>query len=356
MTIEEVWYGRSAGAAAARAALAPLSLLYGAALRLRGAAWDLGLQEPRSAPAPVISVGGLRVGGAGKTPFVLWLAAALKKRGLRPCVVTRGYGGRGEGGPPRLLTAAMVDETVVADVGDEAALLALRSGCPVAVGSDRAAACALAWSELAAAGDPPSVFLLDDGFQHRALARAVDVVMVDGREAGEWLLPAGPLREGAGALARAGVVVVLGPGGALPSQRAGQLVVRAEARPECLVAAVGDDAGEDLARLSGLRVVAVAAVARPERFLADLEGLGARVVARVLRRDHHRYDDADRREIEAASARADLVVTTEKDLVKLAGGAGPAPRRRALRLRLRVDDEDALLDRVCAPATAPPSI
>lgn len=349
--IEDVWYGGSPAGVAARTALGPASALFAAAAGIRAAAYRHGLWRVAVAPLPVVSVGALRVGGAGKTPFVLWLAGRFVERGLRPCLVTRGYGGRGSG-QPRLLRAADIDAAAVDEVGDEAALLALRSGLPVVVGRHRGAACAFAHRELAGSA-APDLFLLDDGFQHLALARALDIVLVDGREPHERLLPAGPLREGATALRRAAVVVAMGHGAALPPLGAGQLGVRAEARASTLVASASDATGEDAARLSGLRVAAVAAIARPERFLADLQRLGARVVATVIRRDHHRYDGNDLREIAAAAANADLVVTTEKDLVKLAAARDLAPRLRALRVDVTVPDAEALLGRVAVAVTPP---
>lgn len=339
--LEALWYSDSPGARAARAALAPLAAVHGAAVTLRSSLYDHGFFKTSRAPAPVVSVGSLRVGGAGKTPFVLWLASRLVARGLRPCIVTRGYGGRGDGGAARLVTSDLaVDPRVVEEAGDEACLLALRSGLAVAVGRDRLAACELAWRE----AGPIDLFLLDDGFQHRRLARDLDVVLVSGREDEEALLPAGPLREGPGALRRAGIVVRTGEGGLRPAA-----CVNARTKPEMLVASVGDDHGEDLSRLAGLRVVAVAAIARPGRFLADLEAGGAEVVARVLRRDHHFFDADDRRQIDQAAAGADLVVTTEKDLVKLAGSRSH-PDWRALRIAVEVDDEERLLGLVDACA------
>jgi len=347
--IEDVWYGEGPGSGLARAALLPAAALVGAAVRVRGLLYDHGLLAAVAAPAPVVSIGALRVGGSGKTPFVLWLAAKLNARGLVPCIVTRGYGGSGNSSAPVLLDAsAAMEAGVAARLGDEAVLLALRSQCPVVVGGDRLLACRAAFAGLSGQGRAPDLFLLDDGFQHRALARGLDVVLVSGDEHGERLMPAGPLRESVSALARAGAVVEMGraAGGAASGPRAfSGLTARASARPCALVSAVTDKDGEDLAMLKGRRVVAVAAVARPQRFLRDLEGLGARVVASVLRRDHHRYDDADLREIAAAAAGADLVVTTEKDLVKLAHPGGK-DGLRALRIEIRLeaaDEESRLL-------------
>ena len=370
LSAEALWFSRSAAAAAARGALAPLSALFAAGVCLRGALYDHGLLGRFHAPAPVLSVGGLSVGGSGKTPFVIWFARRLRGLGHRPCIVTRGYGGDGRTTTPFLLDAVLArDPRAVDRAGDEAVLLALRSGGPVAVGADRLRACELAASRLAGTADAPDVFLLDDGFQHRRLARDLDVVLVSGREASQRLLPAGPLREGVSALSRSDVVVLMGQGdlplavgsagaGSDPpaapvpvgkGRRPAALALRASTRVSALVSAVTDANGDDPSVLAGRAVVAVAAIARPERFLADLERTGARVVASVLRRDHHRYDEADRRAIDAAAANADWIVTTEKDLVKLTHGTLAAPLR-ALRIEVQVDaaDEGRLLERARA--------
>ncbi len=359
--LESLWYGVAAWSRVARAALAPLAAAFGAASALRGALYDRGVAAVRRAPRPVVSVGSLRVGGAGKTPFVLWLVARLQQEGYRPCIVLRGYGGEAGASPILLDAESATDPRAVERAGDEAVLLALRSGVPVVAGADRQAACVFAIARLAGTARDPDLFVLDDGFQHRALARDVDIVLVAGSEASERLLPAGPLREAAGALARADAVVLVAgePDPAFLGARPhGALAVCARTRARALVRSVGEadgqreDAGRDVRTLAGRRVVAVAAIARPGRFLRELERLGAVVVARVLRRDHHRYDAADVAEIEAAAAAADFVVTTEKDLVKLqAMRLGAAPL--ALRIELEVDDGDAIVDLVRARALSP---
>jgi tetraacyldisaccharide 4'-kinase len=358
---ESLWYSRSAPAAAARAMLSPLSLMFGAAVRLRCGLYDRGLVSSGVAPAPVISVGALRVGGAGKTPFVLWLVRELRLRGRQPCIVTRGYGGSASGAAPWLLDEAAARQPDAAGrAGDEAVLLALRSGAPVAIGADRGLACAAAASRLAGSANQPDVFVLDDGFQHRRLSRALDIVLVSGREAKERLLPAGPLREPVAALARAGVVVTMlepdvalrrGPenAGAARSAAGG---IEAFATVTGLVKSVADPDAENVSALEGRRVVAVAGIARPERFVAALGAAGADVVATILRRDHHLYGDDDRREIDAASAGADLVVTTEKDLVRLDGTALRAPLA-ALRIEIAFSSDaaaEALADRAARVA------
>jgi tetraacyldisaccharide 4'-kinase len=352
---ETLWYSPSTPAAAARAALSPLSLLFGAGLRVRSRLYDSGFARVEHAPAPVVSVGALRVGGAGKTPFVLWLARELVRRGRRPCLVTRGYGGSAEGSAPWILDRAEAALPGAAGrAGDEAVLLALRSGVPVVVGADRARACAAAAAVLART---PDVYVLDDGFQHRRLARDLDIVLVSGREAGERLLPAGPLREPVGALSRAQVVVTMrdAAGGSGESLAAGvapsAAQVEAAASASGLVENVADTETTPLAGLAGVRVVAVAGIARPDRFLATLRRAGADVVATIARRDHHRYGDSDLREIDAASAGAGLVVTTEKDLVKLAGSAFRAPLA-AIRIDVAfasAADEEQLAARAAGP-------
>lgn len=348
--IETLWYGDSTAASMGRAVLRPASLVFGAVAGLRSVLYERGVLRVRKAPAPVVSVGALSVGGAGKTPFVLWLVERLRRSGLQPCVVTRGYF-RAESGDSTFLLGPGCHaegkelEDLVRGAGDEAVMMALRTGVPVAVGRDRAEACEeamLAWS--------PDLFLLDDGFQHRALARDLDIVLVNGEEGRRALLPAGPLREGPRALARAGVVVTTGSDFPAWARPEGTLATHGRMRPSKLVAAVHEREGESPSALRGRRVVAVAAVARPGRFFGDLEDCGARVVSKVLRRDHHAWNAADLREIETAAAHADLVVTTEKDLVKL-GGFAPGCGLLALRTEVDVDQEAALLERIEALAS-----
>ncbi|MBI5504918.1 MAG: tetraacyldisaccharide 4'-kinase [Deltaproteobacteria bacterium] len=370
--IEDLWYRRDYGARAARAALSPLSIAFGAAARLRGALYDRGLLRVAGAGVPVVSVGALSVGGAGKTPLVLWLVERLTDLGMRPCVLTRGYGGTARA--PLLLDAGdeLFSPALVAAAGDEAVLIAARSGAAVAVAADRAAGARLARQRL-----DPDVFVLDDGFQHRRLARDVDIVVVSGAEADLRLLPAGPLRELPSALARADVVVTtaqasLSDGSAsdwLPP-RAGVVAAASSGtparlsmrlRPTCLVssrtgaiaqprAATDPErrAGDigDLRALAGRKVAAVAAIARPERLAATLEEAGAVVVESLSFRDHHAYDAGDWERIAALARRCELVVTTEKDMVKLTALAGGAGWLAALRVEAELDGEDALLERI----------
>lgn len=350
--METVWYGEGQGPRAMRLALAPFAAVYGGAVAARNALYGLGALPAGRAPAPAISVGSIRVGGSAKTPFVLWLARRLIAEGMKPCIVTRGYGGTARENAFVLRATDASTNTIVERAGDEAVLLALRSGCPVAVGASRLQACEVAYRKLAENFEPPDVFLLDDGFQHRALARDADIVMTDGSEPGLALLPAGPLREPLSALGRADAEVRVSMPHTGDGAEAGRRKpvpdfpktvpvpdfrhATARLRATMLVSAVTDAGGYDPSWLDGRRVIAVAAIARPERFLADLERAGARVVAEVLRRDHHRYDERDGAAIDAAVAAnaGAAVVTTEKDLVKL---AHLRPRLAMLALRVEIE-------------------
>ena len=188
--------GRRRGAAAGclRLALAPPSLAYRLAVAARNAAFDRGLLRARRLPRPVISVGNLAVGGAGKTPFAMLLARGLRARGLRAAVLSRGYGASAEG-PffPRLVSNGAGAILSPREAGDEAHLLARGlPGTVVAIDPDRLRA-----GEMAARRFPVDVFILDDGFQHRRLRRDLDILLLDGTNpfGNGRLLPAGRLRE-----------------------------------------------------------------------------------------------------------------------------------------------------------------
>jgi tetraacyldisaccharide 4'-kinase len=329
----DAWSGRSAGGRALRAALLPAALAYGAGTAVRNRLYDAGILAVRRVPARVISVGNLTVGGTGKTPTTLWLAERLRARGARVGIVARGYRKErlgvvvvGESGRP--LVAAR-------EGGDEAVLLARRFAGPVVTGERRAEAAALACERFGL-----DTIVLDDGFQHRALARDADLVLLAGDEAAQWPLPAGPLREWASGLARAHAVLAVDGRPASPPGRPlfhGRLVATALVRVE-------RDAWleEPLASLAGRQVVALAGIARPERLAAALARAGA-VVRDTLRfPDHHAYGADDVAAI-ARAAGTTTVVTTEKDLAKL-GGVPGLDGLRALRVSLEVERGDALVE------------
>lgn len=308
-----------------RALAAPLGFAFGAIARARAAAFDRGFLRRVELDVPVVSIGNLSVGGTGKTPAALWLGRRMLESGWAPAIVTRGYGGNASG---RILVAGRAGEPPadgrggVEEVGDEAVLLAERFPGIVVCGADRVAAARHA-VEVGGA----DLVVLDDGFQHRRLARVFDLVLVDG---GTGLgngatLPAGPLREPPSALRRADAIVVTKVEAIPPSlereiaRRApGVPIFVASLEPRCMVAAEGSETVErPLAEIAGRTVVAVSGLARPDSFWELLDRLGARIVEVMEYPDHHLFTHGDWQRIGQAARGADLVVCTEKDLVKL---------------------------------------
>jgi tetraacyldisaccharide 4'-kinase len=285
------------------ALLEPLAAAYQAAAALKHAT-----TLPFRAPIPVICVGNLVAGGAGKTPVTLSLAALLTERGRRPHILTRGYGGVLRGP-----VAVDLARHAAAEVGDEALLLAAAAPCWVA--RDRAAA---AQAAFAAGAD---LLLLDDGFQNPGLAKDLSLVVVDGGYGfgNGRVMPAGPLRETiAAGLARAQAVVLIGEDSAGAAAAVGDAVpiLRASLTPV------------DAADLAGRRFLAFAGIGRPEKFYRTLAETGAAVVATRDFPDHHPYRVAELRDIVAAAAQAGATpITTAKDWVRLPAEFRPTIHR-----------------------------
>jgi tetraacyldisaccharide 4'-kinase len=330
------WW-RPPGAMAAL--LAPLAAAYGAVAGAR-------LRQPgRRAGIPVLCIGNPTVGGAGKTPTALAFARWLTAAGERPCFLSRGYGGR-LAGPVQVVLATHS----AADVGDEPLLLA-RAALTV-VGGDRGAGASAA----SAAG--ASVIVMDDGFQNPALVKDVSVLVVDARRGigNGRVLPAGPLRAPLPAqLARADALLVIGPG------TAAEAVIRAAAARGLAVGhgRLAPDAGA-VAALAGQRVLAFAGIGDPEKFFATVAAAGIDAPLRQAFPDHHRYTRADAQGLVAQAEQAGLaLLTTEKDLVRLAGDADTAVlagRAQALPVTLAIDDGGAfrtlVLDKLAAARAA----
>jgi tetraacyldisaccharide 4'-kinase len=297
--LQAIWYGGSPPPWPLRAA----SRLFGVVVSLRRAAYRRGVFHSRRLSKPVIVVGNLTVGGSGKTPLVIWLAQRLCERGLRPGVVLRGYGGSAlAGGVPQLVAT----DSDAAVVGDEALLLRLRTGVPVAIARDRVGAAQL----LVAAG--VDVIIADDGLQHLRLARDFEIAVIDAaRGLGNgYLLPAGPLREPPQRLSTVDAVVTNGEAGAsalVPGAKSG-FAMRLTGDWLCTLA----DSGEPVAlsSLAGKAVHAIAGIGNPQRFFAQLAAAGIKVVGHAFP-DHHCYRASD---LEFGD---DLpLLMTEKDAVK----------------------------------------
>jgi tetraacyldisaccharide 4'-kinase len=340
-------------------ALAPLGLLYGAVTRARLRLYRSGFLKTEDVGAPVVSVGNLTAGGTGKTPLVEWVARALARDGLRPCVLTRGYGRADE----RRRVVASDGARVLAEVnecGDEPRLLAERllGAASVVCDRDRVAAARWARAELGA-----GVFVLDDGFQHLRIARDLDVVTLDATDpwGGGALLPRGRLREPRSALARADCVVITraelaGEIGGLRAEVArltGGRAAVVTSRVRTLGLKPLGDAGVKLESpgvggSGGFETAGPAAafcgVGNPRAFFEHLRRDGFELRHTRAFPDHHAYTEADAETVsrEAARGGARALLTTAKDAVKLRGFGFTLPCY-VVETGLEFDEEERLL-------------
>lgn len=294
-----------------------LSTVYSALARGRRRWFDRHPEARRRLARPVVSVGNLAVGGSGKTPTVACLAQILSAAGERPVVLSRGYARRVRREGVVVVQDRERMRAGLDEAGDEPLMLARQlERVPVLVSSDRQLAGVLGERHFDA-----SVHLLDDGFQHMMLERDVDLVLVDTRDVAEpRTLPGGRLREPLDTLVRADAVLVTGDAAAVADRLAALGAPRLFRLSRRLGAPrwIDPDAGP-VPDQAAARVLAVAGVARPERFVADLRTAGWDVAGDLTFRDHHRYRPPDIQRIarRAAELGAGLILTTEKDLVRL---------------------------------------
>ena len=310
--------------------LSPLAALYGAV------AWLRMRRAGRRSGVPVICLGNLTVGGAGKTPAALAVGRVLLAGHARPFFLSRGYGGR-------LAGPVLVNRSVnsAADVGDEPLLLARLA--PTIVARNRIAGAQLARFEGAGA------IVMDDGFQNPALHKDLAIVVIDGRRGigNGRVLPAGPLRAPlASQLARAQALIVVGPA----AESAAAVAERGRKRGLPLFHARLEPDPQTLAALAGRRILAFAGIADPEKFFATLAEAGLDVVERHGFADHHRYTAAEAQMLTARAQSQNLVLlTTEKDQARLAGETHLgelAARANALPVQLVIEEADAFRDLV----------
>ena len=325
---------RGVGPASARAAMRAAEPLYRAATRLRNRLYDRGALRGARLPRPVISIGNLTTGGTGKTPVVQWLVRRLVADGRRPAVLLRGYK-RDEG------SEAASDEELV--------LRESLAGVAVHANPDRAAAGRAAIADDAGL----DAFVLDDGFQHRRLARDVDVVLIDATNPFGYghVLPRGMLREPVEGIARAHVVIVTRARAATAQALAGiEATIRAANADAPIVRADATldppiDVNGDEQSTLGRRALAFSGIGNPLAFERGLRERGVDVVATRRFADHHRYADADviALRLAAFDAGADVMLTTEKDWVKIRNvdpvGPGVATWRVGVRVAFLADGE-----------------
>ena len=287
--------------------LFPLSLLFHLVMTVRRALYRLRVLPVSRMAVPVVVVGNINAGGSGKTPLVLWIVEYLQAAGHRPGIVSRGHGGRIAARRESAVEVSTASDP--ATVGDEPLLLARRAHCPVWVGADRAAAC----RALLVHHPECDVVVLDDGLQHYALARDVEIAVVDSRGFGNGhLLPAGPLREPVSRLSTVDAVVYHGGSG---SQGPRGFSMRLEG--VTFVNLANGSRATGAGSLGSKRIHAVAGVGDPPRFFRHLEALGFDVLAHAFA-DHHAFAAAD-----FAFDDRLPVVMTEKDAVKCTGFAEP---------------------------------
>jgi tetraacyldisaccharide 4'-kinase len=306
-------------------ALLPLTPLYAAAVAAKNVAWDRGWMRAERLRGPVVSVGNLSVGGSGKTPLTIRLAELLRDEGIAVDVLSRGYG-RGSDATTKVDANGSAE-----NFGDEPLLIA-RADVPVYVGDSRYEAGLLAEREAV------RVHLLDDGFQHRQLARDADIVVLHRGDFADHLLPAGRLRESFHALRRAHFIVLREEDRDLEDE----LRRRGCALPIWWMR-------RTLELPEACRALVFCAIARPEEFFDELRRLGCDVLETRAWRDHHAFTAGDLAELAALTRRygAEALLTTEKDWVRLRREQrqqleAVAPLRTA-RLTVRLADEPAVL-------------
>jgi tetraacyldisaccharide 4'-kinase len=301
--------------------LNPLAAIYGGAVAARNALYERGILRARRLRGAVVSVGNLSTGGSGKTPFVMLLAELLQRRGIRVDVLSRGYGRESRG-------ARLVDPNGdPREFGDEPLLIARRLQIPVIVGEERYEAGRLAEEKFG-----PKMHLLDDGFQHRALARDFDIVLVTPQDAGDRMLPAGRLREPLAALGRADAVVLSSGAEAerYPIQGKAVWRVRRGIVPQNVPT----------------RPVVFCGIARPQNFVLQLRTAGIEPVAEAFYRDHYPYSEKDIHELLALRQKSEAggFVTTEKDAINLGGYFSALQPISVVPVRMELADAANALD------------
>ena len=300
-----------------------LSALYGQVVAVRNRLYDRGTFRSRALIGPVVSVGNLSVGGSGKTPFVILLGEWLQRRAIAFDVLSRGYGRNTTG------VLEVRPDGSAQEFGDEPLLIAQRLGCPVVVGQSRYLA-----GEFAERVFGPRLHLLDDGFQHRHLARDFDIVLLTPEDVSDHLLPGGRLREPLTSIRRADAVVLSGELDVARLPLEGKLVWR-------LRRSLSIPPGPK-------RLLVFCGIARPRQFVEQLKSASMEVVGHRFYPDHHAYPDRDIEELIAWRGReqAEGFITTEKDAINLGSRLRVLGPVSIARVVMSLDDPADALDTI----------
>ena len=323
----------------------PASLLYSLGVRVRNFFYSVGWLPCKGLPSAVISIGNLTVGGTGKTPMAIWMAKELGELGYQVVILSRGYRRRNNDFSRRVdgdREAVPMDPKDPRSVGDESAMMARLFGQRVGVGKNRYEAA----QEFLNHGKV-DVFILDDGFQHRGLKRDLDLLLL-GSDWNGWLIPAGPFREPREALRRADVLVITGDRDRweplIEQYRKQGMIFHGTLQPQALVTLEGDRSREQpLGLLAGKKIIAVSAIANPRPFYRMIHDWEGEIVDTIEFPDHYEYSTEDWRRINHAARQGDLIVTTEKDLIKLVLFPFARERLVALRVSMVIQEADSLL-------------
>ena len=326
----------------------PCSWIYRFAVQVRNFLYNRGWLRVEALGRPVISVGNLTVGGTGKTPSCVWLAQELAKHGLKVAILSRGYNRR-EKQPVILglnnspLSAANTGVDIHA-AGDEPYLMARIYGQIVAVGSDRYESGRELLRRQAV-----DVLILDDGFQHRRLKRDVDLVLL-GRDATGWMLPCGPFREPRKAVRRADFILLTDAQEEWKSflkARSPQSCYSGSLEPSVLIGFQSNRWQErPLSLLYRSRILAISGIANPAGFYDTIRAWEGEVVDTLEFPDHHDYTSRDWQDINRRGHHADIILTTEKDLVKLIRFPFAKDKLLALRVSMVIENGAALIQAV----------
>ncbi len=330
--------------------LYPASAVYGLGAGLKAWAYESGLIKPKRLPCRVISVGNITAGGTGKTPMAIEIARMLTEKGIKTAVLTRGYKGASEGSV-RVVSDGQGGILPASEAGDEPALIArslLASGVPVVMGSDRYRAGMLAWERFR-----PQAVILDDGFQHLRLHRDLNILLMDSAHpfGNGHVIPMGYLRGPKKGGKGADLIIFTGAGnvptGALEEVKSYALSGTSMLNAQYLPISIYDIRTREekpLEAVAGKGIFAFCGIANPGSFSLILHRLNGRITGSAGFPDHYAYTEGDIKHLleKAKESGAEMILTTEKDTVKLEGLLPENTEIYALKAALKIDDAGPL--------------